>query len=137
MSFLKKREYSESPALEELASRIANSTPELIDSLSAKWRVIYSSTELEHLAGKCRKLDGALKFQTKLDFIIFVHRPPFMEMDERRKFRVICHELYHIEQKEKGFKVRKHGGDFCEIESHDTFSFELADRAMQTMKVRA
>ena len=95
---------------------------------------MYTSIELDHIAGKCRKLDGAIKFQTGLDFLILIHKPPFTTSNTLDKFRVVCHELYHIQWEKKHFKVRHHDGDFCEIAAHDKFSYALAAKALSILE---
>lgn len=128
--------FKDSEALHKLAFQICLVVPELADARLANWKAFYSKNEAEHIGGKCRRLDGAVKHQTGLDFFILIHLPPFAESDDFHKFRIICHELYHIEKVGTGFKVRRHSGDFCEIALHDKFSYRLALKAMAELGIK-
>lgn len=129
--------FKDSDALHKLAFQISLAVPELYAARSANWKAFYSKNEPEHIGGKCRKLDGAVRHQTGLDFFVLIHLSTFAASDDFHKFRMICHELFHIEKLEKGgFVVRRHEGDFCEIAAHDKFSYRLALKAMGELGVK-
>ena len=131
-----KREYEDNSSLDVLAHKIADSVPELSEAAASKFKAFYSTIESEHIGGKARRLDGAVKFQTGLDFFILIHKQPFMESDELHKIRILCHELYHIERERTYYVIRHHAGDFCEISEHDVFSYRLALKAMERLGLK-
>lgn len=135
MPFLGRKEYEESKPLQMLAQKIAQTLPALEAAESSRFLCLYSLTELDHIGGKCRKLDGAIKKVTGLDFLILVHKTPFVDSDELHKFRLLVHELYHIERHKDSFRVRHHENDFCEIPEHDRFSYRLALTALASLDV--
>ena len=130
-----KRGFKDSDALQNLALKIAFALPELSEAQAASFKVFYTNAEMEHIGGKCRKLDGAVRYQTKEDYFILIHRKPFAESDDFHKVRMLVHELFHIEKDEGAFKIRKHRGDFCEIAEHDKFSYQLALKAMLALGI--
>lgn len=137
MSFSEKPDaFKDSEALHKLAFQISLAVPELRDARLANWKAFYSKNEPDHIGGKCRKLDGAVKHQTGLDYFILIHYSSFFESDDFHKFRILCHELYHIQKEEKAFRVRRHEGDFCEIAAHDKFSYRLALKAMGELGIK-
>lgn len=134
---LEKREYEDSGDLQALAERVLSVLPDdLEDAALAHWRIFYSSVEPEHIGGKTRRLDGAVRFRTGDDFWILVHRAPFLESDDFEKISLIIHELHHIQREGKGWAVRHHAGDYCEIPEHDVFSHRLALKAMVALGLK-
>jgi hypothetical protein len=131
-----KRDYQDSEALQTLALKIVNVVPELEEARSSAFKAFYSSVEPEHIGGKCRKLDGAVRFQTGSDFFLLVHKESFADSDELHKIRLLCHELYHIARDRNSYAVRRHAGYFCEIAEHDRFSYRLALKAMAALGLK-
>ncbi len=127
--------FKDSEALNKLAHKISAVVPELADAESAKWKAFFSKNEPDHIGGKCRKLDGAVKHQTNLDFFILIHLSSFADSDDFHKIRIICHELYHIKHESKAFILRHHEADFCEIAAHDKYSYGLALKAMAALGI--
>jgi hypothetical protein len=121
--------FEESIPLVNLAKQIIDlNLPQLVDARGAKYHILFTNQEsTEHYGGKCKKVEGATSYHTKLDFIIVVYKSAFMNGDLLEKIRILVHELYHIGRDASGkFKLRKHEGDFCELEPHDKFSFLIA-----------
>jgi hypothetical protein len=131
-----KRDYEDNDALDKLAHRVAAAVPELQEATEARFKAFYSSAEPEHIGGKCRRLDGAVRSQTHLDYFVLVHKDPFILSDNLHRIRMLAHELYHMAREKNTFAVRRHGGDFCEIPQHDKYSYRLALRAMVTMGLK-
>lgn len=131
-----KRDYSDSEDLQALAEKIAEVVPELAYARQAKYKVFYSSSEPEHIGGKCRRLDGAVRFQTGMDYFILIHRAPFVASNIFQKVRMLVHEEYHIFKDRNTWLVRRHAGDFCEIAEHDALSYRLALTAMAALELK-
>lgn len=129
-------DYEDNEALQQLMVAVVKALPELQEAQSASIKAFYSAVEPEHIGGKCRKLDGAVKFQTGNDFFILIHKAPFVASDALDKVRLICHELHHIALRKETFYVRHHEGDFCEIPEHDRFSYRLAVKAMSALSIK-
>jgi len=125
----KKGEYEDAANLQALTLLMVRTLPQLKDAESAKWKVMYSLNELDHIGGKCKRVTGTEKFHTGLDFDILIHKPPFIASGALERLRILAHELYHIEKSKAYFKVRIHEGDFCEIADHDKFSYTMAEQA--------
>lgn len=134
--------YEMSPVLTQFAFQVQNIVPELSDARSAVWEIFYVDTlgsDDEDVAGRCKKLDPAVRFRTKVDYYILVVKEKFVKMTVKEKLRLISHELFHIERSEGKksktiqWKVRHHKGDFCSIQEHDRYSFMLAEKAMKVM----
>lgn len=130
-----KRDYQDNEPLDRLAHLIARALPELSTACASRFKAFYSSVELDHVGGKCRRLDGAVRSQTHLDFFILIHKGPFIEADALHRIRMLCHELYHIDRDRNIFVVRHHAGDFCEIAAHDSWSYRLALSAMRELGI--
>ena len=131
-----KRDYQDNVALDSLAHKVAAAVPELFMATEARFKTFYSSAEPEHIGGKARRLDGAVRFQTGLDYFILIHKEPFIESDNLHRLRLLAHELYHIAKDRNSFVIRHHAHDFCEIAEHDRFSYRMALRAMASMGLK-
>ena len=102
---------------------------ELNDAKAFQWRVIFTNQTLGHeeVAGKCTKVDGAIRFLWSNDFIIQLHKPTFDAATALEKVRIIAHELHHIGKDDHDEPaIRRHAGDFCEIPAHDKLSYKIA-----------
>ena len=135
-AIIKDPAFKDSEALDKLAHRLAAALPELIDAQAANWKAFYSKHEPEERGGKCRKLDGAVRYQENRDYYILIHYQPFVEMDDLHRVRIIIHELNHILKEKENFVVRHHAGDFCEIAEHDRFCYRLALKAMGILGIK-
>ena len=131
-----KRDYSDSESLDRLAHRLTDVLPELSEAANSQFKAFFSSTEPEHLGGKCRKLDGAVRHQTKLDYFVLIHKDPFIESDSLHRLRMLAHELNHIAMDRTSWVIRRHAGDFCEIAEHDKTSYRLALKAMAALGLK-
>ena len=135
MKFFRKGEYESTAKLKELTDMMVKAVPEFHDAVGAKWDVLYSINELDHIGGKCKKVTGTEKFHTGLDYNLLIHKGPFMESGKLDRLRMLAHELYHIERVKKYFRVRYHADDFCEIAAHDKFSYTLAEKAAKELGI--
>lgn len=135
MSFFKKGEYESVDNLKQLTQLMVNAVPELKDCVGARWDVLYSLNELDHIGGKCKRVTGTERYHTKLDYNILVHKEPFIGSGNLDRLRILAHELYHIEREKKYFVIRHHEGDFCEIQAHDKFSYMLARKAADALGI--
>ena len=125
MSF--EERYEESSELTSLAHEIAAASKHLSESSTFNWGLVFTSIEQEHYGGKCRRLDEAMRFKTELDYLIVIYKEHFEKMKPDEKVALIVHELHHIVSSSRGNpQLRKHGGDYCEIPSHDKFSQDIA-----------
>lgn len=123
--------YSEDGQLSILAKQILDTYEgnDLDDAKTFQWRILFTSQTLGHeeVAGKCTKVDGAIRYLWSNDFIILIHRQSFDSATDLEKVRIIAHELHHIGKNEHDEPaIRRHEGDFCEIPSHDKRSFKIA-----------
>lgn len=135
MPGFRKSEYESVDKLKKLTLMMVQVLPDLNDAKSAKWDVLYSLNELDHVGGKCKRVTGTEKFHTHLDYNLIIHKPPFMDSGPLDRLRMLAHELYHIEKKSKSFLIRIHDGDFCEIAKHDSFSYSLAHQAAKELSI--
>jgi hypothetical protein len=135
MPFVKRGEYENTAKLKELTEMMVKVLPELKDCVGARWDVLYSINELDHIGGKCKRVTGTEKFHTKLDYDLLIHKGPFLASSDRDRLRLLAHELFHMERQKKYYAVRYHGGDFCEIAAHDKFSYALADKAAAALGI--
>ncbi len=131
-----KRDYQDDDALDALAHRIQSSLPELIEATESRFRAFYSSVEPDHIGGKCRKLDGAVRHRTGDDYWLLIHQDPFLRADDLHKFRILVHEIHHIAKEGNSWVIRRHSGDFCEIPEHDRYSYRLALKALVQLGVK-
>jgi hypothetical protein len=125
-----KRDYKDDDALDSLTHRIQAILPELIEASDARFRVFYSTVEPDHIGGKTRKLDGAVRHRTGDDFWILVHQEPFLQSDDFHKIALLIHEVHHIAREGASWVIRHHEENYCEIRSHDKYSYKLALKAM-------
>ncbi len=138
----KPEKYSEDAHLTGLANEILKTYDgtELLDANIFQRRIIFTNSSLgdEEIAGKCKKIDGAIRFLWGNDFLILIHKPTWDASPPLEKTRILVHELLHIEEGENGeAAIRKHGGDFCMISSHDKQSYRIAEsvyRKLRTLK---
>lgn len=110
---------------------------ELNDAKAFQWRVIFTNQTLGHeeVAGKCTKVDGAIRFLWSNDFIIQLHKPTFDASTAIEKVRIIVHELHHIGKDDHDEPaIRRHAGDFCEIPAHDKLSYKIAGEIFKQIK---
>ena len=78
-------------------------------------------------AASCRKMPGAIRTVSGIDFLLVFWTSEWDAMPTPERHRTIVHECMHIGSNDKGDpKIRRHGGDFCEIPEHDKESLELA-----------
>ena len=131
-----RRDYQDNESLDTLAHKIASVVPELEAAREASFKAFYSTAEPEHIGGKCRRLDGAVRYQTGRDFFVLVHKDPFIQGDTLQRFRLLTHELYHIAREKTYFVSRHHAADFCEIPDHDKWSYRLAIEALRLLHVQ-
>lgn len=130
-----KRDYQDDDALDALTHRVQAILPELIEATEARFRAFYSTVEPDHIGGKCRKLDGAVRHRTGDDFWILIHQEPFLRSDDFHKIALLIHEVHHMAREGSSWVIRHHGGDYCEIREHDRFSYRLALKAMSLLNL--
>ncbi len=138
----KPERYSEDAHLTGLANEILKiyDGSELLDASTFQKRIIFTSSSLgdEEIAGKCKKIDGAIRFLWENDFLILIHKPTWDASPPLEKTRILVHELLHIAEGEDGeASIRKHGGEFCSIASHDKQCYRIAEgiyRKLRTLK---
>lgn len=131
-----RRDYQDDTALDKLAHKVLAVLPELFESEGAKFVAFYSSVEPDHIGGKCRKLDGAVRHRTGDDYWLLIHREPFLQTDLFHKLRILIHEMHHMVKEGNAWVVRRHSGDFCELEAHDAWSFRLALKAIASLGLK-
>jgi len=135
----KSERYSEDAHLTGLANEICKiyDGSELRDASTFQKRIIFTNSSLgeEEIAGKCKKIDGAIRFLWGNDFLILIHKPTWDASPPLEKTRILVHELLHIAEGEDGEALtRKHGGDFCAIPSHDKQSYRIAEGIYQKLR---
>jgi hypothetical protein len=121
---------------------------EFADARIAKFKIFFTDKDpsQRHFAGYCRRLDGATKHRTGLDYFIVIFKPAFEEFTIEEKFLVLIHELHHIllEETDEGkiiYKLRKHnedveGSTFCELPGDDEYSrnvYEMLKTKIQSI----
>jgi predicted metallopeptidase len=124
MSAEKKERYEDSEDLRQLANEILGAVP-YFPANDVRFAIIYTNAKMHHIAGMCSKVAGPVSFKTRLQFVIVINKPGFEKMRPEMKAQVVIHELWHIQPGEKdddAYRVRQHGGDYCEIPEHDKFS---------------
>lgn len=123
--------YEDNASLSLLATEILTSyTGEhLNDAKAFQWKIIFTTGSLgrEEVAGKCTKIDGAIRYLWENDFLIQIQKDEFDKATDRDKIRILAHELHHIGKNDHDEPaIRHHGGDFCEIAAHDKLSYKIA-----------
>jgi hypothetical protein len=131
-----RRDYQDDAALNELAHKVQAVLPELFESEGARYVAFYSSVEPDHIGGKCRKLDGAVRHRTGDDFWLLIHREPFLQADLFHKLRILIHEIHHMVKDGNAWVVRRHAGDFCEISLHDKYCYRLSLKAIAALGLK-
>jgi hypothetical protein len=131
--------YEEDGHLPVLVKEILDSYrgSELNDAKAFQWRVLFTTQTLGHeeVAGKCTRVDGAIRFLWSNDFIILIHKPTFDSATTLEKTRILVHELHHIGKDEHDEPtIRRHAGDFCEIPAHDKLSYKVAHEIYRNLK---
>jgi len=124
--------YVENGKLEVLVNEILTKWDgdELADAETFQWKILFTNGSLgdEEVAGKCRKIDGPIRYLWGVDYLLLIHKPSFDAGTPREKTRILVHELHHIAQSENGEpQIRKHAGDFCSIPEHDKLSYRIAE----------
>jgi predicted metallopeptidase len=128
-----KEKYLENGALEILAKEVIEEVEAIdqpIDAGIFQWKILFTNTNLgdEEIAGKCKKIDGAIRYIYGIDFLILIQKETWDAASPLEKTRILVHELTHIAQGEKGDpQIRKHAGDFCSIPEHDKQSYKIAE----------
>lgn len=138
--------FFDSPELESMAHFLLEQLPqEFQDAKDSRFKIFFTDKDPSerHFAGYCRKLDGATKHRTGLDYFIVIYGPAFQKYSIEEKFLVLIHELHHIllGETKKGkilYQLQKHNEeeDFCELPSHDKYSndvYEILKTRIQRM----
>jgi Putative phage metallopeptidase len=108
----------------------------LNDAKAFQFRIIFTTQTLGHeeVAGKCTKIDGAIRYLWSNDFIILIKKDEFEKATAIDKTRIIVHELHHIGKNEHDEPaIRRHMGDFCEIPAHDKLSYGIARQIVKDL----
>lgn len=109
---------------------VAGGAP-LSEARATPFRIMFSSKKSDRFAGKCYKVDEALRTIIGFDFYIIIYKPNFDEQTQLDKVHTVAHELHHIMlDDEDRPRIRRHNGEFCEIRSHDQFPAALAKRIL-------
>lgn len=126
---VEKKKYWEDAALTTVVEQVRQSG-QFPDAEDFKIRVLYVNgkpPEEGDVAAKCIKVADHLRVISHVDFVLLFWKSAWDLMVPETRFTTICHELHHIDQTENGKpKIRRHGGDFCEIPEHDKESRQLA-----------
>lgn len=135
-------EYEESTDLVRLVKSILDcSVPELHDAKRAKFDIVFSrKADREgsgtHKGGVCKRVEGSVRYKTKLDFMITIFANQFLPLSQRDKVKLVVHELHHIHFNYKGKpSIRAHSEEYCEILSHDKLSDGITERIWNMIQV--
>src|SRR5712692_6605976 len=104
--------YSEDGHLAVLTNEILSTYkgPELGAAGASRYKILFTESSLgdEEIAGKCRKMDGAVRYLYDLDYLILIHKPTFDSMTALEKTRILVHELHHIDADEDKEPLIRH-----------------------------
>lgn len=80
-------------------------------------------------AASCRRIPNAIRTVSGIDFLLVFWTAEWDAMATKEHHRTIVHECMHVGSNDNcDPKIRRHGGDFCEIPEHDKESAELAEK---------
>ena len=131
--------YLEDGKLSVLTNEILQSYKgsELNDAKAFEYRIIFTNGSLGHqeVAGRCTKVHGAIRYLWSNDFVILIQKKEFDAMTPVQKTRILVHELHHIGKDEHDEPtIRRHDGDFCEIDAHDKLCYKIAHEIYRGLK---
>ena len=132
-----KDKFASDDQLTMLANEIATASPYLIAARKFRWQIIFVNNPLgqDEVAGRCKKIDPAIRYLWEYDYLILISRKHFDEMTLHDKVHLIAHELYHIAASEDGTPaIRNHSGDCCDIFSHDKQPGEIAKEVFSQLR---
>jgi hypothetical protein len=120
--------YTHNPHLQKAVDDVlSNEAFRAVAELTVKAVFAKGKAPADREAASCRKVPGPVRAVTKVDFLLVFWTKEWDAMPTPERHRTIVHECMHVGMNDNGDpKIRRHGGDFCEIPEHDKESMELA-----------
>jgi predicted metallopeptidase len=123
--------YIEDPQLAHVIAETLESTELLPYAQAFEIKAVFARGKAREgrESASCRRQSQAWRTVTGVDYLLVFWTDDWEAMTTERRHRTVVHELLHIRPNKNGDPgLRRHQGDFCEIEAHDKESADLAKK---------